>query len=77
VRIELNIEHIDISKALEENPFPFHDRFAGECADITEPKNGGAVADIRDKISFAVYLYASAGLVSISWQFSSPGCGQR
>ncbi len=38
--IHLDIEHVDIREAFEQHRLAFHDRLAGECADIAEAEHG-------------------------------------
>ncbi len=41
--VEFDVENIDVGKALEQNPFSFHNRFAGHGADVAESENRRAV----------------------------------
>jgi hypothetical protein len=41
--VQLDIEDVDISKAFEENAFPFHDRFASQSTYVAEAENCCAV----------------------------------
>jgi hypothetical protein len=50
-RIDLDIEHIDIGKLLEQHRLAFHDRLAGERAAIAEPEHRGAVGDHRHQVA--------------------------
>src|SRR5262249_23848920 len=48
--IDLDIEHVNASKFLEQAPLAFHHRLAGECADVAEPEHGRAIGDDRNEI---------------------------
>ena len=48
--VQLDVEDVDVGKALEEDPFAFHHRFAGERADVAQAENGGAVGDDGDQV---------------------------
>ena len=42
--VDLDVEDVDVGEALEEDPLPLHHRLAGQCADVSQPQHGGAVA---------------------------------
>src|SRR4051794_36885156 len=50
MRIQLEIEHIDIGKSLEEDAFAFHHRLAGQSSNVAQPKNRSSIADYRDQV---------------------------
>ena len=41
---------------LEQDAFAFHDRLAGQCADIAQAEHGGSVGDHRDQVAFGRVL---------------------
>src|SRR5256886_15906353 len=43
LRAHLQVEHVDVGEGLEQNPFAFHDRLAGQRADVAEAEYCGAV----------------------------------
>ena len=52
------IKYIDIGKDLEENTFPFHDRFTGLGAYITQSQYGRTVTDDTHQVSFgSIFIY--------------------
>jgi hypothetical protein len=52
VRVELDIEHVDIGKPFKEDSLPFHDGLAGESPDVAQTQHRRPVAHDCDKISF-------------------------
>jgi hypothetical protein len=42
---DLQVEHIDVGKALEQNALPFHHRLRRQRANAAEPEHRGAVGD--------------------------------
>ena len=58
VAIDLDIEHVHVGKALEQDGFAFHHGFARQSPDIAQAKNRGSVADDRDQIA-AVGVFES------------------
>ncbi len=66
--VELNVENIDVGKALEQNAFAFHDRFAGQRADIPQPQNRRAIGDDRHQIPFGCIL---VGVVRVLFDFQA------
>ena len=48
--LELDVEDVDVGEALEEDPFPLHDRLARQRAEIAEAEDGGAVGDDRHQV---------------------------
>ena len=48
--VDLDVEHVDPGEFLEQHRLAFHDRLAGQRADIAEPQHGGAVGDDADEI---------------------------
>src|SRR5690606_19839162 len=50
-RFQLDIEHINAGKQLEENTLAFHDRFRRQRAKITETENGGSITDHRHQVA--------------------------
>ena len=67
-RVDLDVEHVDVGKALEENPFPFHDRLAGECADIAKAEDRGAVRNNRHQVPFGG---VSVGIFRVLFDFQA------
>ena len=51
--VELDIENVDVGKALEQHRFAFHDRFAGHGSDVAEAEDSGAVGDHGHQIALA------------------------
>ena len=52
LRAHLQVEHVDVGEGLEQNPFAFHDRLAGQRADVAEAEYRGAVRYDGDEIAF-------------------------
>ncbi len=50
-RVDLDIEHVDIGKALEQDALPLHHRLARQRPQIAQAKDGGAVGDYRDQVA--------------------------
>ena len=77
--VDLDVEDVDVCEALEEDALAFHDRLAGECADVAETEDGGAVREHGDEIApsrvfvgvFRVLLDREAG------RGHARGVGQR
>ena len=53
VRVQLDVEHVDVGEALEEDALALHDGLAGQRADVAEAEHGGAVADDGDEVALA------------------------
>ncbi len=43
VGVQLDIENVHVGEALEQDPFAFHDRLAGQRANVAQAEHGGAV----------------------------------
>ncbi len=69
--VQLDVEHVDIRKSLEEHAFAFHDRLAGQCADITQSQHCRTVADDGNEIAFRSVQ------VGIGWVLFDFKAGQR
>ena len=54
--VELDIEHIDVGEAFEQDAFAFHHRLAGQRADVAESEHRGAVGDHGDQVAFGGVL---------------------
>ncbi|VTR67337.1 Chloramphenicol acetyltransferase (fragment) [Desulfosarcina cetonica] len=50
-RVHLDVEHVDVGKALEQHRLALHDRLAGQGADMPQAQHGGAVGDDRDQVA--------------------------
>ena len=48
---QLDVEHIDVSKLLEQAAFAFHDRFARQRSDIAQTQNGRAIGHHTHQIA--------------------------
>ena len=53
---DLEVEDVEVGELLEEIPLAFHDRLAGERADVAEPEDGGAVGDDGDEVALGRVL---------------------
>ena len=53
LRVDLDVEHVDVGKPLEQHPLAFHDRLAGQGADVAETEHRRAVADDGDQVALA------------------------
>src|SRR5205823_4754662 len=60
--IDLEIDRVDIGKALEQRAFALHDGLCRERAEIAETQNRGAVRDHRDEIALGSVIEGGAGL---------------
>ena len=56
LRVELDVEDVDVGEPLEEDALALHDRLAGERADVAEAEHGGAVRDDGDEVALARVL---------------------
>jgi hypothetical protein len=76
--IDLEINRVDVGKALEQCAFALHDRL-GERAEIAEPQDRGAVRDHRDKIALRGVIEGGAGLTfdMQTWERHTGRIGQR
>src|ERR1019366_2176449 len=54
--IQFDVEHVDVSEPLEQDTFAFHDRLAGQGADVAQSQHGGAVGYHRHQIAFGGVL---------------------
>ena len=61
--VELDVEDVDVGKALEEDPFPLHDRLAGQGAEVAEAQDGGAVGDDRHQVALGGVLVGILGIL--------------
>src|SRR5690606_19795634 len=52
-RVDLDVEHVDAGKLLEQHRLAFHYRLRGERSDVAETKHGSAVRDDGDKVGTA------------------------
>ena len=70
LRIQLDIEDIDVGETFEQNPFPFHDRLAGQGAQVPQSQNRCAVGNHRHQVPlggifisiFGIFLDRQTGL---------------
>ena len=53
---DLEVEDVDVGELLEEIALAFHDRLAGERADVAEAEHGGAVGDDGDEVALGRVL---------------------
>ena len=51
LRVDFEVDGIDIGEALEQGRLAFHHRLRGKGAEIAEPQNGRAVGDHRDEVA--------------------------
>ena len=51
VRVELEVEDVDVGELLEQHAFALHHGLGGERADVAESQHGGAVGDDRDEVA--------------------------
>jgi len=72
---QLDIEDVDIGKALEQNSLPFHHGFAGQGADVTEAQHRRAVAHHRDQVAFGGVLIRE-GWVALDLQARNSHAGR-
>ena len=73
-RVQLDIEHVDIGEAFEQDALAFHDGLARQRADVAEAEHGGAVADHGDQVALGGVFVGEAGSRSISRQgTATPG----
>ncbi len=56
LRVDFDVEDVDVGEALEENALAFHDRLAGERADVAEAEDTCTVGNNRDRIGFVRML---------------------
>ena len=50
--VDFDVEHIHTGEFFEQYAFAFHHGFAGQCADVAQTQNGGAVGDDGDQVAF-------------------------
>src|SRR5690606_19856665 len=60
--VDLDVEHVDAGELLEQHALAFHDRLAGQRADVAQAQHRGAVGDHRDQVAARGVV---AGLVRI------------
>ncbi len=77
--IQFNVKHVNIGKAFEEDPFTFHNRFAGECADIAKAENCSAVGNNSDQIALGgIFIGVIRVFFDFQARFGNPrAVGQR
>jgi hypothetical protein len=51
LRVDFEVDGVDVGKALEQHGLAFHHRLGGERAAVAEPENRGAVGDDCDEIA--------------------------
>ena len=49
--VDLEIDAVDVGKALEQDRLALHHRLAGERADVAQAEYGGAVGDDSDQVA--------------------------
>ena len=49
--VDLKVDGIDVSEALEQHRLAFHHRLGGQRAEIAQAENGGAVGNHRDQVA--------------------------
>ena len=50
--VNLDVEHVNVGEGLQEESLSFHDRFAGQGADVAETKHGRTVRDHGHQVAF-------------------------
>src|SRR5215472_18644753 len=60
--INLQVDRIDIGKALEQRAFSFHYRLRSERTEIAKAQHCGAIRNHRDEIAFGGVIERRAGL---------------
>ena len=65
--VQFEIEHVDVGEALEQDALAFHDRLAGEGADIAQSEDRGAVGDDGDQVALGG-VFVAGRVASISRQ---------
>ncbi len=60
--VDLDVEHVDVGKALEEDALALHHRFAGHRADVAETEDRGAVGDHGHQVSLVGVLVDQFGV---------------
>ncbi len=53
---ELDVEDVDVGESFEQDAFAFHDRLAGQRADVAQPEHRRAVGDHRDQVALGGVL---------------------
>ena len=61
--VDLDVEHVDVREALEENALAFHHGLAGERADVAEAEHGAAVAQDGDEVALRRVLVRILGIL--------------
>ena len=51
MRVDFEVDGIDVGEALEQRRLAFHHRLCRKRAEIAEPQNGRAVGDYRDEVA--------------------------
>ncbi len=51
MRVDLEIDRVDVGEALEKRGLALHDRLCGERAEIAKPENRGAIGDHGDHVA--------------------------
>ncbi len=70
----LQVEDVHVGETLEEDPFPLHDRFARQRADVAEAQHCGAVGDHRHQVPLGgVEVRVGRALLDRETRFGDPG----
>jgi hypothetical protein len=64
--VDLEIDGIDIGKALEQHRLALHHRLGRQRAEIAEAQNGGAVGDHRHHVAFGGVIEGALGSSAIA-----------
>ena len=71
--VQLDVEHVDVGEALEEQALALHHRFAGQGAQVAEAQDRGAVADHRDEVpAGGVFERLQRVFVDLPHRFGDP-----
>jgi hypothetical protein len=74
LRLDLDVEHVDVGELLEEHPLALHHRLARQRPDVPEPEHRRPVRDHRDEVPARRILEDLGGSLKISMHGSAtPG----
>ena len=62
LRVQLDVEDVDVGESLEQDALALHHRLRGERADVAQAEHGGAVAELTaTRLPLPVNRYAQSG----------------
>ncbi len=77
--VHLDVEHVDVGEAFEQDAFSFHHRLRGQRSSVAQPQNRRAVGDDRHQITLGRITIGRVGIFGDfqHWHGHAGGVGQR